>query len=58
MAPENVSAMQDACERFVTQGWYTRPTTIHGLSYIGFRTGNRDASFEKIRQVLEREHLL
>lgn len=41
--------LEEGCSQF---------SNIHGLSYIAFPTGNLEAAFEKIRQVLEREHLL
>jgi predicted nucleotide-binding protein len=33
-------------------------SNIHGLSHIGFPKGNLEPTFEKVRQVLEREQIL
>ena len=40
---------EDGCQVF---------SNLHGLTYIGFPRGNIDATFEKIRLVLEREGLI
>jgi predicted nucleotide-binding protein len=40
--------LEEGCAQF---------SNIHGLSYIGFPKGNMEPAFEKIRQVLEREHV-
>jgi len=41
--------LEDGCAQF---------SNIHGLSHIGFPKGNLEPAFEKIRQVLEREHMI